>query len=415
MIIKKLNLQLLLLVCLNYFSFSLMTNVIGALIPYWRESFQVSATIIMFLGSMFYFAYGLTSLPQGIIIDKIGDKKTFLLGLLLIIFASAVFALNPHYKIGLVALFLIGVGVTTMQLVGNLLVKKIDINNEKYSRNLSLTQVFCGIGGLGGGILVRYLIKDLGLGWQSIYYVFAVMLIILAVLVMQTKIPETQNTVEFKQPEKHEYLKLIKNPSILFYAGGIFIYKGILIGIASWLAIFLIKFHHFSKADAALIVGLYWGFQSLGRLLGGIMLNFIDSSRSLIICSLCCLTSLLFAVTVSSPKISAFSFIMIGFFTSIIFPCIFSLAVNSFDKKYEGTIAGILCTAFVGCAVIPPVIGFISDITKSLSLSLSFVGGIAFLYVASIGVYTLIKNNKSLNENEAIEQKVIFNDPVESS
>lgn len=410
MIRSKSNVQLLLLVCVNYFSFALITNVIGALIPYWKDSFQLSATAITLLGSMFYLAYGLTSLPQGVLIDKIGNKKMFLFGVLLILFGSAVFALNPNYKAGLIALFVVGIGVTTLQLVGNLLVKKIDENTDKYSRNLALTQVFCGIGGFASGILTRFLLKTLGLGWQSIYYVFIAMGIILAILVLATKIPEIAQEKSM-QPDLQEYLKLIKNPSILFFAGGIFIYKGILIGIASWLAIFLINAHHFDKADAALIVGLYWGFQSLGRLLGGIMLHFIDSSRSLIIYSVCCLVSLLIAVNASLPQVSVFSFVMVGFFTSIIFPCIFSLAVNSFDQKYEGTIAGILCTAFIGCAIVPPVIGLISDATKSLTLSLSIVGSIAFLYVATIGVYALFKTDKS-NQNDDLNELCVVCDSV---
>lgn len=404
MIRSKSNVQLLLLVCINYFSFSLMTNIIGALIPYWKDSFQLSATAITLLGSMFYLAYGLTSLPQGVLIDKIGNKKTFLFGVLLILLGSAVFVLNPNYKAGLIALFLVGVGVTTLQLVGNLLVKKIDENTDKYSRNLALTQVFCGIGGFASGILTRFLLKTLGFGWQSIYYVFIVMAIILAMFITAINIPESKQE-KTTQPDLREYLTLIKNPSVLFFAGGIFIYKGILIGIASWLAIFLINAHHFDKADTVMIVGLYWGFQSLGRLLGGIMLNFIDSSRSLILCSLSCLASLLIAVTASSPYISVFSFVMVGFFTSIIFPCIFSLAV-SFDKKYEGTIAGILCTAFIGCAVVPPAIGLISDATKSLALSLSIMGSIAFLYVTVIGVYTFLKTAKFNQNGESSELNI---------
>ena len=127
------------------------------------------------------------------------------------------------------------------------------------------------------------------------------------------------------------------------------------------------------------------------------MLNFIDSSRSLVLYSLCCLASLLVAVTASSPVVSAFAFVSVGCFTSIIFQCIFSLAINSFDKSQEGTVAGILCTAFIGGAIVPPIIGLISDATKSLSLGLSVVGIFAFLYIAFIGVYTFIKRSPSGN------------------
>ncbi len=106
------------MVCINYFSIALITFVINALIPYWKDSFQLSATVITLLGSMFYLAYGLTSFPQGVLIDKIGIKRRFV-WVLLILLGSAVFALNPNYKIGLPAFscwdgsydFAIGLGI----------------------------------------------------------------------------------------------------------------------------------------------------------------------------------------------------------------------------------------------------------------------------------------------------------------
>lgn len=402
MVKNKLNMQLLILACTNYFFFSLI-NVVGALIPYWKDSFHLNATSIILLGSAFYLAYGLTSLPQGILIDKVGNKQAFLLGIFLVLFGSATFALIPWYEVGFVSLFIVGVGVTMLQLVGNLLVKKINVDPYKYSRNLALTQISCGIGGFGSGLLIKYLIKNLGFGWQSIYYVFVGMGIILAIFVLAIKIPEAKQCCDFNKPDMQKCLKLIKNPLIILFTTGIFIYKGILIGVASWVATFLINVHHFDKANAAIIVGLYWGFQSLGRFLGGIMLNFIDSSKSLIIYSICCLASLLIAVLTLSPQVSAFSFILVGFFTSIIFPCIFSMAINSFDRKSEGTIAGILCTAFIGGAIIPPFIGLMGDATKSLSLGLIVTGTIAFIYIAFIGIYTFTSKTTLNKVNESLE------------
>ncbi|HBH18620.1 MAG TPA: MFS transporter, partial [Cyanobacteria bacterium UBA9579] len=79
----------------------------------------------------------------------------------------------------------------------------------------------------------------------------------------------------------------------------------------------------------------------------------------------------------------------VGFFTSIMFPSIFSLAVNSFDKRQEGTVAGILCTAIVGGAVTAPAIGFLAALTNSLTLGLTIAGVVSFLYIALVGVATL--------------------------
>lgn len=400
---NKSALQLLILICMNYFTFALITNIPGALLPYWKDAFSLDATSISFLGSAFFLAYGLTSLPQGVLLDKIGSKKTFIWGISLVLAGSTVFAFYPRYEIGLISLFIIGIGITALQMVGNLIVKKIDDNPDKYSRNLTLAQIFCGIGGLGGGFLIGYLIKNMGFEWQSIYYIFAGLSTILMLLVFATKIPEDEVSAK---PFSKDYLNLVKNPTMLLFALGIFIYVGIEVGVATWIASYLVDMHKFSKAGAAAIVGLYWGFQAVGRLTGGFVLNFIQTSAALIIYAAGCLISLFIATLIPVGQISAAAFVMVGFFTSIMFPCIFSLAVNSFDKKQEGSIAGIICTAIVGGAVITPVIGFISDMTKSLAFGLILAGTMSFSYIAFLGFKTFRQNSLSDDQNKSFLAKI---------
>lgn len=386
---KKTNLQLLMLLCLNYFTFALISNIPGALLPYWKDDFHLSSMLLSFLGSAFFLAYGLTSLPQGFLLDRIGNKKTFLWGISLVLIGSTIFALIPKYEIGLISLFVMGTGVTVLQMVGNLLVKKIDEDETKYSRNLTLTQIFCGIGGLGGGFLISFLIKDLGLQWQSMYYLFTALSFIVAALVLVTYIPENTETKEEK-PTMNDYAQLFKNPLMFMFALGIFIYVGIEVGIATWISTFLVDKHDFLKSTAAQVVGLYWGFQAIGRFTGGIILNYLNTSKALILYAFGCLISLLLAVTAPSASLSAISFISVGFFTSIMFPSIFSLTINSFDKREEGTVAGILCTTVVGGAILAPVIGFLTKVT-SLGASLAIVSILSFGYIAFLGFKTLPK------------------------
>ena len=128
---RKPNIQLLALLCLNYFTYSLITNIPGVLLPYWKDSFHLSSMVLTFLGSVFFMAYGLTSFPQGVLLDKFGNKKMFLFGIGLVFLGSIVFAIFPEYVVGLFSLFVIGIGVTALQMVSNLLVKEIDEDETK--------------------------------------------------------------------------------------------------------------------------------------------------------------------------------------------------------------------------------------------------------------------------------------------
>ena len=386
---RKTNIQLLALLCLNYFTYSLITNIPGVLLPYWKDSFHLSSMVLTFLGSVFFMAYGLTSFPQGVLLDKFGNKKMFLFGIGLVFLGSIVFAIFPEYVVGLFSLFVIGIGVTALQMVSNLLVKEIDEDETKYSRNLTLTQIFCGVGGLGGGFLIGFLIKDLGFHWQSIYYVFSILAMIVAVWVFLTNIPEAHDKHDSK-PTTNDYINLVKNPLMIMFAMGIFVYVGIEVGVATWISTFLVDKFDMMKSTAAMVVGLYWGFLALGRFAGGILLNYLNTSNALLLYAIGAFISSTLAVVAPDKMVSAICFILVGFFASIMFPSIFSLCVNSFDKKEEGAVAGILCTTIVGGAVTAPVIGFLDKLT-SLPIALIIVGVLSFGYIGFIGLKTLPK------------------------
>ena len=386
---RKTNIQLLALLCLNYFTYSLITNIPGVLLPYWKDSFHLSSMVLTFLGSVFFMAYGLTSFPQGVLLDKFGNKKMFLFGIGLVFLGSIVFAIFPEYVVGLFSLFVIGIGVTALQMVSNLLVKEIDEDETKYSRNLTLTQIFCGVGGLGGGFLIGFLIKDLGFHWQSIYYVFSILAMIVAVWVFLTNIPEAHDKHDSK-PTTNDYINLVKNPLMIMFAMGIFVYVGIEVGVATWISTFLVDKFEMLKSSAAMVVGLYWGFLAVGRFTGGILLNYLNTSKALVLYAIGAFISLTLAVVAPDKMVSAICFILVGFFASIMFPSIFSLCVNSFDKKEEGAVAGILCTTIVGGAVTAPVIGFLDKLT-SLPIALIIVGVLSFGYIGFIGLKTLPK------------------------
>jgi fucose permease len=392
--------QLLMLTLMNYFTFALITNIPGVLFPFWKSDFHLDTTVLTFLGSAFFIAYGVTSLPLGFLRDNAGSKKTFLLGVGLMLLGTSAFAFFPTFNVGLISLFVTGVGITALQLVGNLLVKKIDDDPAKYASNLTLAQVCCGIGGSGGAILLGYLINSLHFTWQSIYYVFAGLSLLLFMFALATPIEEDNSGASASKPAMSDYFKLAANPLMMLFALGIFVYVGIEVGVASWISNFILG-HYQDKAGELIagfkvdpihvgyVVALYWAFQSVGRFTGGLVLRVLSAPKALIIYSLAGLGLLVAAVTVKSATVAAAAFIGVGFFTSIMFSSIFSLAVNSFDKRQEGTVAGVLCTAIVGGAVTAPLIGYLASVTHSLSWGLIIAGIVSFLYIAFVGARSL--------------------------
>ena len=108
---KKNKYQLLYLILLTYFTTVFITYIPGVLLPFWKEDFKLSNSVIGLLGATFFLAYGLTSLPQGYFLDRAGNKKFFLWASACLLVGSLIFAVFPVYSIGLISLFIIGLAI----------------------------------------------------------------------------------------------------------------------------------------------------------------------------------------------------------------------------------------------------------------------------------------------------------------
>lgn len=383
------KIQLTVLVLLNYFVFMMIGNIIGVLLPNWQAEFDLSKGIMTFLGAAFFLAYGLTSLPQGILFEKLGSKKTFLYASILVFTGSLLFALKPTFVVGLISLFIIGTGVTALQMVGNLLVKRIDEDPQKYSRNLTMSQVFCGLGAMSGAFLNSYFTDNFAnFHWTTFYYIFAVIILILGVYAAVIHMPDSQE--KKSRPAWGDYVSFVLNPQVLLFALGIFIYVGIEVGIANWIKVFMTENHAMASSACDKIIAWYWGLQSVGRFTGGAVLNYISNSKALILYALLALACLLTAIFTPSASVAGGCFMAVGFFTSIMFPTIYSLAINNFSES-EDLMSGVLCTAIVGGAVTQVVIGQLAAPLGGLGMSLAIISTISFVYIAFIGLKNMQK------------------------
>ncbi len=142
---------------------------------------------------------------------------------------------------------------------------------------------------------------------------------------------------------------------------------------------------------SALVVGLFWLFQALGRLFIGQLMKVFKPSSIFIFHSAGTCIALIIAV-ISPAKIALAAFVFVGYFTCASFTSIFSAAIQSFDK-YHGAKSGILCTAIVGGAVIGFLVGYVGGTFGMRGAMI--VNLVAFLYVFGISVWGKGKLNLS--------------------
>ncbi len=394
--VKKRNTYLLFVTILLYISFGLLTSVIGVIIDKFQVDYGVSLSVAALLPFAFFLAYGLTSIPFGIAMDKYGAKAVLLLGTFLMALGSFLLFLSNNYLVVILMIFLVGVGVTGIQIAGNPFIRELD-DPKKYTSNLT---IIIGIGSLGyafSPVLVP-MIQNSGYSWDAVYLIFGVINAFILLMLFFAKFPE----VALKEEEKidaSKILALVKHPVIVTYSLGIFFYVGAEVGVSSYILTFMNKVHGVNNdvsfwekgtlmynafpSKVALVVGLFWLFQAFGRLFVSPLMQYVGERKIFIIHSLGTVVALIVAMF-GGPNTALVAFALVGYFTCASFTAIFSATINSFEENH-GTISGILGTAIVGGAFIGWLVGYVG---QSINMYWGMVINVlAFGYVLWLAIW----------------------------
>ena len=192
--------------------------------------------------------------------------------------------------------------------------------------------------------------------------------------------------------------ELLKNRTVILFFIGIFAYVGTEQGISNWISEFLSRYHGFDpQTTGADTVSYYWGLMTVGCVLGLILLKLFDSKLILRIFTIAAMISLAMALF-SSGDIPLYFFPACGFFLSVMWSIVFSLALNSLDK-HHGSFSGILCTGIIGGAIVP----------SNYRVSGRLIGlrfGMLFIFVTLSYILSVSFWANPLIKNETIFEKV---------
>lgn len=398
--IKK-NPLMVALILLIFFVISFLTNILGPLIPDIITSFKLGIGLAGFLPFSFFVAYGVMSVPAGIMIEKYSEKTVLITAFFLAFIGALLFALFPSFSVALPSLFLIGIGMAMLQVVINPLLRQSG-GEEHFAFYSVLAQLVFGAASFLSPQLYSYLVHNLHTGndafilnilnplvpfkleWASLYWVFALVVLVIIGVIWLIKFPK----VELKEDEKIEtgkvFTELLKNRYVILFFVGIFAYVGTEQGIANWASKFLQTYHGVDPATTgANVISYFWGLLTLGCLLGLVLLKLLDSRKVLLFFTAGAIISLAFALF-GSAAVSIYAFPITGFFASVMWSVIFSLALNSV-ATHHGSFSGILCTAIVGGAVVPLLIGGLGELI-GLRYAMLFLF-ITLGYIFSIGIW----------------------------
>ena len=391
-----------------FFMMGFITCMNDILIPHLKDIFDLTYVQAMLIQFCFFTAYAIMSIPMGYLVGKIGYKNGVISGFVLTTIGCLLFypAAGSHsYATFLGALFILASGVTLLQVAGNPYVTLLS-KPGKESATLTLVQAFNSLGTtiapqIGAFLILADATQTVSKAEQisSVqipYLGLAGLLIILAVFVKMIRLPDARKIAEEESEHNHDGKHSVwQYRHLVFGAAGIFCYVGAEVSIGSLLVSVLGYLKGLDHASAAKYLSFYWGGAMVGRFLGSAIMAKIAPNRYLAFNATAAVALLGVAMLAgkASADIAMWALLAIGFFNSIMFPTIFSLATKGLGR-FTSSASGVLCTAIVGGAVVPVVQGWAAD---TYGLMISFVvSAICYVYIVFFAIKaTKLTNNSS--------------------
>jgi MFS transporter, FHS family, L-fucose permease len=386
-------------VAVLFFIFGFITNLNMALVPHLRSIFDLPYAWAMLAESAFFLAYFVFSTPTSKLIEMIGYKKTMVVSLFIQVIGCLLFvpaAKMVSFPLFLTAVFIVGAGVTALQTAANPYVAILGPEHSAPAR-LTLAQALNSLGGTIAPLVAgAYILTDpastatkaaIANTVRGPYIAIAGGLLILGIAVAFMHLPQIAQTQEFRPGKEGDP---VLGRSIWSYkhtvlgAVGIFLYVGVEVGLAS-IAVNYFKTQGVdSLKTASFLVSLYWGGALVGRLLGSWVLTKMQSGKLLGVFGFAA-TFFVLVSMFTTGQVAIWAIVICGFFNSIMFPNIFALGIAGLGPMTSKG-SGLIMTAVVGGAVVPPLIGAAADRLGSIQNAF-VIPAFCYIFIAYYGLW----------------------------
>ena len=378
-----------------WFVISFVTNLIGPLMPTIISDFHLSLALAGFLPFSFFLAYGLISIPAGALVEARGPRTTLLAAFTLNLAGCLAISLYPSYAVVIAGLFVIGLGMAMLQVVINPLMRTTG-GEQHFAFFAVMAQLVFGLASYVSPLVYSALMRQPAaatrpLVWVEFYWAFVVVYLVLIAITAALRIPRLTLSESERAGSVATYRALLGERTVQLFCLGIVAYVGTEQSLADWMSQFLSTYHHFSPArEGAHAVGLFWGLMSIGCVLGMVLLRLLDAKLVLGVFATLAIGCV--AVALLGPaEVALLAFPATGFFLSVMWSIIFSLALNSV-RAHHGAFSGILCTGILGGAVVPLLVGMLGDRIGLRLAMLTVFATLGFILSIAFWARPLIRN-----------------------
>jgi FHS family L-fucose permease-like MFS transporter len=358
------------------------------IIPHLKAIFDLNYAQAMMIQFAFFTAYFVVSLPSGAIVKKVGYKAGIIIGLL--VAAGGCFLFYPaagarSYAMFLGALFVLASGITLLQVAANPFVAVLG-KPETSSARLTLTQAFNSLGTtiapmFGSLVILSTAVKSAveikamspaaadayrlaeAASVQKPYLGLTGALVLLAVAIAAFKLPKIEGSDDMTAAGSDSAHKSAWSyRHLVLGAVAIFVYVGGEVAIGSFLVNYFKEptIGGLTESQGAKLVSFYWGGAMVGRFVGSLFTLRVFKTGKVLAAHAVGAVVLIALTMLTTGSVATYAVLAVGLFNSIMFPTIFTLAIDGLGK-HTGQGSGILCMAIVGGALIPVLQGVVAD------------------------------------------------------
>ena len=363
-------------------------DLVGIASNYVKEDLQLNDSTANIFPSLVFFWFLIFSVPTGMLMNKIGRKKTVMLSLVVTIVSLFIPLFGNNFAIMLTAFSLLGIGNALMQTSLNPLVATV-MGGGNLASTLTFGQFIKAIASFLAPYLAMWgathAIPSFGYDWRVLFLIYLVVGIISALFLGVTPIEEEK--IDGKASTFVECFKLLKTPIVLLSFFGIMCHVGIDVGTNTTAPKILMERLDMTLNDAAFATSLYFIFRTVGCLTGSFFLRVL-SNRTFFVISVIMMALSMAGLFVGTEKWLLYTAIaLVGYGNSNIFSICFAQAITSMPKK-QNEVSGLMIMGLFGGTIFPLLMGFASD-------AIGQSGAVIVMAVGVVYLFTYIKQIKN--------------------
>ena len=355
-------------------------DLVGIASNYVKEDLNLNDATANLFPSLVFFWFLIFSVPTGMLMNKIGRKKTVLLSLIVTVVSLLLPIFGETFGIMLVSFSLLGIGNALMQTSLNPLVSAVT-SGKNLASTLTFGQFVKAIASFMAPYIAMWgavaTIPDLGLGWRVLFPIYMIIGVFATIFLAGTPIEEEK--MEGKASGFVDCFKLLGKPIVLLSFIGIMCHVGIDVGTNTTAPKILMERLHWALNEAAFATSLYFIFRTIGCFTGTVFLRVMKPRLFFTISIVMMALSMVGMFFGESKAILYIAIALVGYGNSNVFSIVFSQALLALPEK-KNEVSGLMIMGLFGGTVFPLIMGFASDAIGQIGAVLVMAVGVLYLF-----------------------------------